>query len=107
MDEVIEAVLAALSARDIDAFIDCYTADARIESGDEAVLAAGREAIRLRYEEMFERFPSITVRMIERIATGSWVVQEEEVSGRVAEPERHIAVYMLRDGLIAHERLLK
>ncbi len=105
--DVANAVLAALSARDIDSFVACYTADARIENGGGAILADGHEAIRLRYEELFGRFPNITVRRIGRIAVGSYVVQEEEVIGRQPDPERHIAVYRIQDGLIAHERLLR
>jgi hypothetical protein len=104
--DVADAVLAALSARDIDSFVECYTVDARIENG-EAILADGHEEIRLRYEKLFERFPNLTVRRLGRIAVGSYVVQEEEVVGREPDPQRHIAVYRIQDGLIAHERLLR
>lgn len=100
-------VLTALSTRDIQSFVQCYTVDARIEDGDGVVLATGRDAIRHRYELMFERFPRLDVRKIGGFAVGSYVVQEEEVHGRTPQPERHIAVYRVEDGLIAHERLLK
>jgi hypothetical protein len=104
---VTEAVLAALSARDIDSFMQCYAADARIEIDDGAILVTGHAAIRQRYETLFARFPTISVRRIGRFATGSYVVQEEEVLGREPEPERHIAVYRIQDGVITHERLLR
>ncbi len=107
MADVAEAVLAAISARDIDAFMNCYAVDARIEIDDGATLVTGHAAIRQRYETLFARFPNITVRRSGRFATGSYVVQEEEVLGREPDPERHIAVYRIQDGLIAHERLLR
>jgi hypothetical protein len=105
--DVTEAVLAALSARDIDSFMRCYAVDARIEIDDGATFVTGHAAIRRRYETLFARFPTISVRSIRRLATGAYVVQEEEVLGREPEPERHIAVYRIQDGVIAHERLLR
>jgi hypothetical protein len=57
MTDVNDAVLEALSAHDIDAFMRCYARDARIETGDGESLAAGHEEIRSRFVAMFERFP--------------------------------------------------
>ena len=107
MTDVTDAVLAALSARGLEAFVACYAEDAQIEDGDGVVLAAGHEALRARYAPMFERFPTLRVRKLGGLAVGYFVVQEEEVTGREPEPERHIAVYRLSNGLIAHERLLR
>jgi hypothetical protein len=105
--DVIDAVVRALSEGDLERFVACYAADARIEDAEGSPLAAGRESIRLRYEEMFRRFPSLGVRKIARLTVGDFVVQEEEVLGRSPQPERHIAIYQLVDGLIARERLLR
>ncbi len=108
MADVIDAVVRALSERDLDAFIACYAVDARIEDAEGTPLASGHDEMRLRYGEMFRRFPDLRVRAVARLTVGTFVVQEEEVLGRAAEPERHIAVYRLTpDGLIAHERLLR
>jgi hypothetical protein len=104
---VTDAVLDALSARDIDAFVCCYAENAQIETGDGEILASGREEIRRRYEAVFAQFPAIAVRKLSSFAVGSYVVQEEEVVGRVPEPERHVAIYRIEAGLIAHERLLR
>jgi hypothetical protein len=105
--DVIDEVVRALSERDLEAFMACYAADARIEDAAGAALADGRDAIRERYEEMFRRFPDLRVRRVSRLAAGAFVVQEEEVLGRSPDPERHIAIYRLEEGLIAHERLLR
>lgn len=107
MAHATDAVLRALSARDIDAFVQCYAENAQIESGDGATLAAGREEIRRRYGAMYARFPSLTVRQIGSFSVGSYVVQSEEVRGREPDPERHVAIYRIEDGLIVHERLLR
>jgi hypothetical protein len=104
---VTEAVLDALSAGDIDAFVRCYAENAKIETGRGETLAFGHEEIRSRYETMFAEFPAIAVRKINSFAVGSYVVQEEEATGRGAVPRRHVAVYRIEAGLIVHERLLR
>jgi hypothetical protein len=104
---VTDVVIDALSARDIDTFVRCYAENARIETGGGETLALGREAIRRRYEIMFVEFPAIAVRKINSFTVGSYVVQEEEAIGRATEPERHVAIYRIESGLIAHERLLR
>jgi hypothetical protein len=55
---------------------------------------------------MFEQLPDVRVEALTRTGVGEFVVQEEVVTGR-GEPERHVAVYLLRDGLIARERLIR
>jgi hypothetical protein len=40
-----------------------------------------------------------------RTAVGSFVVQEETVTGR-GDHEHHVAVYLVQDGVIARERLI-
>lgn len=107
MNTVIDRVLAALNARDLEAFIACYGLDATIEDGRDLVLAHGHLEIRNRYEPMFENFPSLHVEQFGRWSAGSFVVQEERVTGRTSEPELHIAVYELDGELIVRERLLR
>jgi len=104
---VIDRVVRALSERDLESFVACYAPDARIEDAAGTPLAAGHESIRLRYEEMFRRFPDLRVRQLARLTAGAFIVQEEEILGRSLRPERHIAIYHLVDGLIANERLLR
>lgn len=78
----VDRVLTALNAHDLEEFVNCY---------------------RL----MFESFPSLHVQALGRWEIGSFVVQEELVTGRTAEPEHHIAIYQLTNDLIVRERLLR
>ena len=105
MSDVVDRVLAALNAHDIDAFVACYADDATIENGFDQVGARGHDGLRERYGPMFEEFPDIRVTGLHRIDAGEFVVQHEEVTGR-GEPARHVVVYLVRDGKIARERLL-
>lgn len=107
MSDPIEAVLAALNAHDVEAFVACYTPGATIEDGEGRILAGGHAGIRERYEPMFELHPDLHVQAVSRIDVGAYVVEEERVTGRSPEPERHVAVYTVREGLIVRERLLR
>jgi hypothetical protein len=105
VSDVVDRVLEALNAHDIERFVACYTDDATIEDGHDQIAARGHDELRDRYAPMFERYPDIRVTALSRIESGPFVVQHEEVTGR-GEPERHVAVYLLRDDRIARERLL-
>ena len=105
MSDVVDRVVAALNERDLEAFVACYTQDATIGDGYERIVASGRDELRTRYGGMFERFPELHVEPGRRTSVGDSVVQEEAVTGRSGH-ERHVAVYLLADGLIARERII-
>jgi hypothetical protein len=106
LTDVIDRVLVALNAGDIDAFVDCYTEDATIENGYDEVMARGHDELRSKYGGMFEQLPDIRIEALARTRVAQFVVQEERVTGR-GEPERHVAVYELQDDRIRRERLLR
>lgn len=107
MSTVVDRVLDALNARDLEAFIACYHLEATIEDGYDHVLAQGHLEIRNRFGPMFENHPVLNVEKLGRWTVDSFVVQEERVTGRTTGPERHVAVYQLDDELIVRERLLR
>jgi hypothetical protein len=104
-DTIVDRVLAAIAEKDVDAFVACYTDDATVEDGYDNVGIRGADELRARYAAMFERFPELRVEGGWRTTVGDFVVQEETVTGR-DEHERHVAVYLIRDGKIARERLV-
>lgn len=105
---VIDEVLRALNAHDLDAFLACYAPDATIEDGHDNVLARGHDELRARYGQMFAERPDSWVEGFEPIEVGQFVVQEEVVShqGGLEDLRRHVAVYLVRDGVIVRERLI-
>src|SRR5437763_16674662 len=98
--DVVDRVVAALNAKDIDAFGACYAPDATIENGYDEVRARGHDELRERFAPMFERFPDLRIESVSRTTVGDFVVCEETVTGR-GDHEHHVAVYLVRDGLIA------
>lgn len=104
MSDVIDRVLVALNTHDLEAFISCYAAEATIENGYDRVVARGHDELRERYGPTFVDYPELRVEILSRTSVGAFVVQEEEVTGR-GDPARHVAVYLIEDGLIERERL--
>ena len=102
---VVDHVVEALNAHDIEAMIACYAPDATIEDGYDVVGVRGHDEMRERYAVMFERFPELAVEALSRTEVGEFVVQEEVVTGR-GDHQRHVAVYLIRGGAIARERLV-
>jgi hypothetical protein len=105
VSDAVDRVIEALNAHDLDAFVACYAPDATIENGHDKVVARGHDELRARYGPMFEESPDVRVESLSRTDVGEFVVQEERVTGR-GEPQRHVAVYLVQNGVIARERLL-
>jgi hypothetical protein len=102
---VVDRMLEALNAHDLEAFVSCYAPDATIEDGYDRVVARGHDGLGDRYGPMFDSLPGLRVEAVSRTEVGEFVVQEERVLGR-GEPERHVAVYQVRDDAIVRERLV-
>jgi hypothetical protein len=107
MNMVIDRVLSALNAHDLEAFVDCHDSVALIEDDDSGVLAQGHLEIRNRYAKMFATFPLLRVDSLSRWEIGPYVAQDDQVSGRSSEVEHHIAIYRIAGNLIARERLFR
>ena len=104
MSDVIDRVVAALNAHDLEAFVACYGEDATIEDGYDRVSARGHDELRARFGATFADYPELRIELISRTIVGEFVVQEESVTGR-GNHHRHVAVYLIEDGLIKRERL--
>jgi hypothetical protein len=102
--DVVDRQVAAFQARDTGAFLTFYAKDARIRQFDGTVMAEGTEGLRAMYGPAFRDSPQLSMRIVNRIAHGDYVVDEEAGTGLNAPgwpSELHaIAVYQVRDGLI-------
>ena len=106
----VQAQLEAYNRRDLEAFLACYAPDCRMEDGAGAVMAADREAMRPLYAALFANSPELHVDVPTRIVAGSYVLDEEYVTGAhlpgFPEEVHGVAVYHVADGLIRHVRVL-
>ncbi len=107
--QVIQEQVDAYNARDIERFLACYAADAVILNGDGGTLYQGHEAIRTGYTGLFAQNPAMHVEIPTRIAVGSWVFDEEIVTGLSMEggpTEVHaVAAYLVANGMIQRVQL--
>lgn len=109
MRDPVEAQLAAYNARDIDAFLACYAPDCIIEDGQGRRLMAGHAEMRERYATLFAASPRLHARIVHRTRIGRYVLDEEEITGRVPDFRRAVAIYRLNGegALIEHVRFLR
>jgi hypothetical protein len=107
----VEAQLQAYNARDIEAFMACYTKDCVIEDGDGTRIMVGSEQMRERYVNLFAGSPHLHCVLVSRIRIGEHVMDEERITGRLSTAEgetRHaVAVYKLRGDKICHVRFYR
>lgn len=99
--------LNAYNARDIDSFLRVYSADVEVVELDGKVSLKGQDAMRARYAPMFDKTPKLHCELVKRMVIGSWVVDEERVTGRGPELLHAAAIYEIKDGRIARIRFLR
>lgn len=107
--ELIDAQIAAYRARDLDAFLSFYSDDIQIRDFDGNVLM-DRSVMREQYGQLFRDSPDLAVEIVNRIAVGALVMDEEKITGFVMPgypQELHGAVvYRVEDGKIRGVLLL-
>ena len=109
----IDRQLAAYNARDVDAFINCFTTDCVIDDAGGSRLMTGHTEMRTRYRVLFDGSPNLHCDIVHRTCIGNHVIDEEAISGRLpgVNPELRRAVVIYRvdtaSGLIAHVRMLR
>ncbi len=107
---IVENLVEAFNARDLDRYVGCFSTDALYDAlqsdGTVQVLAQDRTALRAIYGQLFAQSPALHIDIVQRIHVGSWVIDEEEISGCVFEgfPSAfHTAtIYRLEGDTIAH-----
>jgi hypothetical protein len=107
MSDPAEAQLIAYNNRDVEAFLACYTADCVIEDADGVRLMAGHAEMRAAYSKMFASSPKLNAKVLHRIRIGHHVIDEEEITGRVPDFRRAVAIYRINGDLIDHVRFYR
>ena len=99
--------LNAYNVRNLEAFLAPYADDVEVRDLDGKVVSKGKEAIRTRYGEMFRTYPALHCELRGRVSAGSWVVDEERVTGRKDSPIHALAMYEAVNGRIARVRFMR
>ena len=108
MEDAVDRQVRAYNERDLDGFVDCYAHGVVVEDGEGGILMSGRDEMRERYGRLFARAPDLHAEILTRIRVGSYVIDEERVTGRPDGDMHAVAVYRLDgDGLIDRVRFLR
>jgi hypothetical protein len=108
-DEIVQAAIDAYHAHDLDRCLSFYAPDVVVKDAEGNVLMDGAAAVRARYEQSIARHPNLHYDIPNRIALGSYVIDEERVTGySEGGPEvvRAVLVYRFNDGLIGEILIL-
>lgn len=110
MDDPVQQQLQAYNDRDLDRFMDAYAPDARFEDAHGGPILTGADEMREFFGAMFANSPTLHCDVVNRIAVGDWVIDEERIAGAHAEgfpEEMHAAVaYRVEGGKITFARIL-
>jgi hypothetical protein len=107
-EAVVQRQLDAFNARDVDALLAVYAADAQVFEHPAKLLATGAAALRERFTLRF-REPNLHAALQRRIVMGSFVVDHETVTRTFPEGPGTIAlvmIYEVRGGRIARSWMI-
>jgi uncharacterized protein (TIGR02246 family) len=103
--DVVDAMLDAYRARDVDRLLSHFAEDASVVLFDGSSMMANKQVMRDRYEKFFADSPDLQLSIANRIAVGDFVVDEEHSQNVHFEgmpPDlTDVAVYRVVDGKIA------
>ncbi len=100
-EDVVQQQVNAYNARDIEAFLAAYSADIKIYDHPSTLRCAGLREVRQRYEPVFQANPNLHVRIVNRIALGSFVIDREEVTGLSGKQTKQaVVIYNVQNGSI-------
>ena len=99
--------LKAYNSRDINAFISCYADTIKVYNYQDQLSFSGIELFKLRYEQLFERYPDLHCTLVNRIAVGNTVVDQESVLFSTSRPRLNaMAIYKVENGVITEVRFV-
>lgn len=98
--DIAQKQLDAYNARDIEAFVACYSDSVQVYNFPGQLIMEGRESMRQGYAGFFADNPQLHCELINRISIGNKVMDREKVSGAGPEPFHALAIYFVEKGLI-------
>jgi hypothetical protein len=102
-EAVVQRQLDAYNAKDIEALMATYAADAQQFEHPAKLLASGATQIRERFAARFQE-PNLHAKLIKRIVSGNTVIDHEQVTRTFPEGPGQfelVAIYEVQDGKIA------
>jgi hypothetical protein len=93
---LVEQQLAAYNERNVEAFCACYAEDVSVyKVGEENPFLKGIAAFHDRYKTLFSNSPNLHGTIKHRIVLPPFVVDEENVTGRLGADVHAVAIYQV------------
>ena len=100
-EEIVQRQVEAYNARDLDAFVACYTEDVKLYRAHQPEPAiVGRKALAEFYATQRFNRPKLHAQIVNRMVFGNKVVDHERITGVRDDPFDAAAVYEVSGGLI-------
>jgi len=99
--------LDAYNARDLEAFCAPYSEDVQIVGLDGREQARGKEALKARYRDRFQKLTTLHCQLVKRMVVGNFVLDEESITGTGGDPMHAVAIYEVKNGKIAVVRFIR
>ncbi len=96
---LVQRQLNAYNSRDLDAFLATYAEDVKIYNFPQELIMDGKEAMRTRYQTLFQNNPNLYCELVNRIKIGNKVIDREHVRIKNGYIDA-VAIYEIKDGLI-------
>ena len=107
--DLVQAAIDAYHDHDLDRCLSFYTPDVVVTDAEGAVIMRGSEEVRGRYAASMAKHPNLHYDIPQRMAVGSFVIDEELVTGFSAggpEMLRAVLVYRFVDAKISAIQIL-
>jgi hypothetical protein len=104
-DKIIQKQVESFNARDLDAFVNCYTNTVLVTNYPSDTISVGRQQMKEGYKKFYERTPNVEVKVSNRITIGATVIDQEVV--RINDKQNlQVAIYEV-DGRIKSMRFIR
>ncbi len=97
---VVEKQLDAYNRRDIEGFTNYYSDSVKVYRFPDQFLYQGKEIFRNNYSQMFDRYPNLNCKVINRIVEGDTVIDHESVLFAGEKRQKFIVIYKIVAGKI-------
>lgn len=104
-DKIVQKQVESFNARDLEAFVNCYTNSVLVTNYPSDTVYIGRQLMKEKYKDFYERTPNIEVKVANRITIGGTVIDHEVVTIN-GKQNLQVAVYEI-DGLIKSMRFIR
>jgi imidazolonepropionase-like amidohydrolase len=98
---LVQRQLNAYNRRDLESFLESYSEDVEIYDSPNEQQLKGKVSMRESYRVLFEKSPQLHCELVNRIALGDTVVDQERVTGLQGKTVEAIAIYTIKDGKIS------